>query len=342
MRTTPHPQEEAVKAEIAQLLKGVSPEVGRSALIKVKQQFDIEEAQKLIHQINETPFSQADKARLANPILAEADKERVRIDANLCAMKGRNEKLREFLEALKEIQAWSDAGIRLVLEANDCSRLHKMKEAMAQERVIDGGDKDNPAPISESIMNLQHTFVVKHNWAAAFEKAREFGGEFRLPYDVCTFEFRLSGRTVILFCLQSETEQMFTSFIEAQNHWYAPPFEKDKDECETWAKFLWDQVRAICIALDAEVATHTVIRAPYKLNEKREKQGKPKLLDFHVVDLARRHRVANPSGTMGGGGHKRLHFRRGHWRHFETSKTWVKWCLVGNPDLGFIQKQYRL
>jgi hypothetical protein len=39
---------------------------------------------------------------------------------------------------------------------------------------------------------------------------------------------------------------------------------------------------------------------------------------------------------------KRLHFRRGHWRHYETHKTWIKWMLVGDPDLGFIEKQYRL
>jgi hypothetical protein len=106
---------------------------------------------------------------------------------------------------------------------------------------------------------------------------------------------------------------------------------------------IWDQIRAICIALDAQVATAEVIRAPVNLNEKRAKAGKSPLSDYRVVDLARRHRIANPAaGTAGTGTRKRLHFRRGHWRHYETTKTWVKWCLVGNPDLGFINKHYRL
>jgi hypothetical protein len=38
----------------------------------------------------------------------------------------------------------------------------------------------------------------------------------------------------------------------------------------------------------------------------------------------------------------RLHFRRRHWRHFVNHKTWIKWTLVGDPDLGFIDKDYRL
>jgi hypothetical protein len=30
------------------------------------------------------------------------------------------------------------------------------------------------------------------------------------------------------------------------------------------------------------------------------------------------------------------------WRHFVSHKTWIKWTLVGDPDLGFIDKEYRL
>jgi hypothetical protein len=38
----------------------------------------------------------------------------------------------------------------------------------------------------------------------------------------------------------------------------------------------------------------------------------------------------------------RLHFRRGHHRHYENYKLWIKWQLVGNPDIGFIDKDYKL
>lgn len=37
-----------------------------------------------------------------------------------------------------------------------------------------------------------------------------------------------------------------------------------------------------------------------------------------------------------------MHFVRGHWRHYEVSKTWIRWHLRGDPDLGFIDKEYRL
>lgn len=33
---------------------------------------------------------------------------------------------------------------------------------------------------------------------------------------------------------------------------------------------------------------------------------------------------------------------RGHWRRLSTFKTWVRWHLRGNPDLGFIDKKYTL
>lgn len=40
--------------------------------------------------------------------------------------------------------------------------------------------------------------------------------------------------------------------------------------------------------------------------------------------------------------HVRMHFRRGHWRHYQEHRTWIKWMLVGDPDLGIIEKHYRL
>jgi hypothetical protein len=148
----------------------------------------------------------------------------------------------------------------------------------------------------------------------------------------------MDDRSIILWALELEGKKNFTVFVECSDYWYCPPL---KDQVDDWMCFLWDQVKAICVALDAEVATSTVVRAPHKLNEKRIRDGKAPIVDYRVVDLSRRHRIANPSG-LHEGGKKRLHFRRGHWRHYETTKTWVRWCLVGNPDLGFIQKHYSL
>lgn len=102
-------------------------------------------------------------------------------------------------------------------------------------------------------------------------------------------------------------------------------------------------MKAICVSLDAEVSTSTVVRVSEKVNRRREQEGKVPFFSYRVINLAHRHRVANASaGGSGISTKKRLHFRRGHWRHFAEFKTWVRWTLVGNPELGFIDKEYRL
>ncbi|HKM88832.1 MAG TPA: hypothetical protein VJX48_09530, partial [Xanthobacteraceae bacterium] len=106
------------------------------------------------------------------------------------------------------------------------------------------------------------------------------------------------------------------------------------------------EIKAVCIALEAQIATTEVIRAPLKLNKARERGGKPPLPDYRVVQLTKRS-TPLPLPTTGGPAAEkrqspRLHFRRGHWAHFSNHRTWRKWTLVGDPDLGFIDKHYRL
>lgn len=243
----------------------------------------------------------------------------------------------QHLEALNDLKAWCDRET-LVLEKNDCSRLHLLKEAIANRRLI---GNDGVVEAIHVTASFNHTFVVKHDWARAFEHASGIEDLIKLPYEICCFEFRFSGKTFIaVACENVAVEQgvQFTLLVQCGNAWYCWSGEK-KDDAVT--AFAWTQIRAICIALDAEVATHEVVRAPHKLNEKRVKNGKEPLSDYHVVDLAKRHRVSNPLHGHSGS-KKRLHFRRGHWRHYETMKVWVRWCLVGDPDLGFIQKNYTL
>jgi len=49
--------------------------------------------------------------------------------------------------------------------------------------------------------------------------------------------------------------------------------------------------------------------------------------------------------AINGGTHAspRLHERRGHWRKLEGGRqVWVRDCLVGNPDLGVVEKDYKV
>lgn len=191
-------------------------------------------------------------------------------------------------------------------------------------------------------------FLIEHDWGAAFSGAADYAdGEYRLPFESCCFEMRLSGRR--LMAVESEQGRLIA--IQAERFWVVyPPVhlrgEAEDDEQEhlrALSKLVETQVRAVCVALEAEVAMADVVRAPYKLNAARERKGQPPIADYHVVSLTRRQRATPlPSGREPEHGKVRLHFRRGHWRHYENHKTWIKWNLVGNPDLGFINKHYRL
>lgn len=263
---------------------------------------------------------------------------------------------RERLAALKEIQPWG----RLPsyrLERNETTRLHKLREALRDgymiryNQTLAGPDEDN---IMSSWFEGTQAFVVQHDWAAAFKGATDFAeGTFNLPFPVCAFEFRVSGRPMIVIATQPTPEEMCDPRAEVdfdgphfampfvqcnERFWYCPGNISAREPA---MQFAWSQIRAICIALDAEVAAHEIVRAPAALNEKRERSGKPLIPDYRVVKL--HGRVAH-QGAAGGGSHtkKRLHFRRGHWRHYETHNTWIRWMLVGDPDLGFVDKHYRI
>lgn len=221
--------------------------------------------------------------------------------------------------------------LRNVLQKNDCSRLHRLAEAIKAGTIIH--TKEDPPPLMLMPPEVQ-SFIVSHDWAAVVEEVAD--ADVMLPSEKCAFEFRISDRNVIVLALQEEGQTAGgCAFYETKAGdwlWLG----------DTVGTYWWKQVRAACIVLDAEVATHEIQRQPHALNAKRIKQGKLPMYDFHVIDLDRRRHRAAPAASVGTGSRKRLHFCRGHWRHYETSKTWIRWCLKGDPDLGFVDKEYRL
>lgn len=256
----------------------------------------------------------------------------------------------DHLAAIREFIARIESG-GVSMERNDATRFHKLAEAGAAGRVLNAGS-GNPIEGSATIGKMQHTFVVKHDWASVLAGSVDPGDQIILPYDTCSFEFRLNGATVIaLASIEPDVNDIPGSGLALLIHvmqgdvWLCFRGASTAEELaveDRLAAFIRGQIRAICVALDAEVAVHDVIRAPHKLNEKRLAANKPPLLDYHVVDLAKRHRASANPYSEPSGRKVRLHFRRGHWRHYEGHKTWIKWMLVGNPDLGFIQKEYSL
>lgn len=246
-----------------------------------------------------------------------------------------------------------------VLENNDCSRIHKLQQSMVESKVTHEWLERPLDPLNVEVLMAVKSFVIQHDWARAFAGAVDYDeGGVRLPFPECAFEFIISGRPVILHATETPPDDEIWNdhhqdgygigdglhigclyLKTGQDSWYS--YATKHDDNDPLQTFVWNQVRAVCIALDAEIATRDIVRAPAALNKHREKSGKAPLVDYHVVALHGRHGARKFSG---GGTHKspRLHFRRGHWRHYEQHKTWIKWMLVGDPSLGFIDKDYRL
>lgn len=221
---------------------------------------------------------------------------------------------------------------KMILERCESSRLHKLQEALKDGKVFSKNQC-----VSHQFGFSCHSFLVNHEWSKVVGPAMSDDDEWRLPYDFCAFEFQFSGQRIIALFAGDDEESAHSVVWETPYYWFdLGSIDREFDLGDV----VYNQVKAIAIVLDAEVAESDVVRAPYKLNQKREKAGKPKIADYHVINLTKRHRVAKQ--TNGEGSKKRLHFRRGHWRHYDGWKTWVKWCLVGDPDLGFVDKDYSL
>jgi hypothetical protein len=248
--------------------------------------------------------------------------------------------------------AWLESGDKSMQRCED-SGFHKLQEAVASESVwVHGADNENLDPeIAAMVASETSIFLVQHDWEKAFENASGMTGEWRLPFEQCAFEFRYGDyRFVVIVCAEDGSPLSVRFFAQMKFGVWSCSVLYNVATGIDWGSAAWRpfavsmfaQIRALCIALDAEVASTEVIRADHKMNAARAKIGKPPLPDYHTVSVSKKSSRA-PDVVRAGGEPRyrvRLHFRRGHWRHFENHKTWIKWMMVGNPDLGFVEKHY--
>jgi hypothetical protein len=246
--------------------------------------------------------------------------------------------------AIDETGAWLQDRLRFA-RANG-SVLHQLLDAWHNDELIYGPMQDNwnPSVHFKALLDFKfHTFVVEHDWAGAFANSDLHLNleELRQPYNHCSFEFEISGKRVCLISHFDGERYQFSGFVRLRIGWL--PVALNKAPFCSLRDRLFAQHQAMMVALDAAVARTEVVRASSALNRSREKHGKWPAFDYHVIALAHRS-TPNilPDDHDSDRRSPRLHFRRGHWRHFETFKTWINWMLVGDPDLGFIEKHYRL
>lgn len=324
--------------KIKELLDGETPEDRKKILSELKRKFDEKRKENLCEQ--------------------------KRLGSQISDLEKDHAALREFREATLDLMRWQKNGLRL--ERPTSSVMHHLLDAMAEKRVrllfAEAAGFPGDFKTGHLVGQSTHAFLVEHDWAGVFETAAEFTGEdFRLPYDSMCFEFRISGINICAMMTTNGERKLLAPFIDTKTGWVLPQYAYQQhgnaswvpttsnarpgsDEFEPLRALICGQIRAICISLEAGVSTTEVIRAPYRLNRSREKRGRAPIADYHVIKLAHRHRTLPRSDDDQAepGTRKRLHFRRGHWRHFSNHKTWINWMLVGDPDLGFIDKHYRL
>lgn len=299
----------------------------------------------------------AETAILAAPT-TEAAHEAVRkiLDDQIAAHDAERSKIKVKIEwlqragvAAEDLQGWI-AGDLQMSSATE-SRVH---EVCAQNFLSPTHEvHEIPVEIIEAQAAGCPSFLVQHEWGRVFLTADIDDGGYRLPYDRCSFDFLIGGRHICAV-IASEDGVPFRLFplVRAKGGWFLPRTyrlegETILEECaepegtiEPLVKIIMQNVRAIAIMLDAEVVVSEAVRKPH--------EGAPRRLRndlggyaHHILRLSRRNRLSAAPGSETGH-HKRLHFRRGHWRHFSAHKTWVRWCLVGNAELGFADKDYRL
>lgn len=261
-------------------------------------------------------------------------------------------------EAYEQIESWLLGNF--VFEKPSGSLFHVLRQDAIDDRLLEltnlkSEHRTKGIVWDDEIFKNAEVFIIEHDWSSAFSSAENFEAEqFRLPFDFCAFEAKISGRHVIGIAVQDDEDVILQLIIGADSGWiFGEHFRfADLPSIKRWhgnsevarlGSRMAAQIKAISVSLDAEIAETEVVRAPHQLNKAREKRGVMPLYDYHVISLQRRTRHAPLAGEQGETGrHVRLHFVRGHWRHYEKFKSWIKWHLRGDPDLGFIDKHYRL
>lgn len=255
------------------------------------------------------------------------------------------------LQAMRFMKDLIKGGVRLQKgEAGSC--FHKLQSALRVGDLASHQDEiEALRPFSES--SAVGIFKVEHDWASAFSGANVGDPDLRLPFSLCCFEFHVSGAKI---CALMDESRCTWVIVDTPAGWHVLDVELFKPrtaleylvpsaDISPLKRMISEQVHAILIALDAGIARTDVVRIPEKLNRARTRRNKPPLPDYRVVRLARMlPSLPAAEGPLPDEDRRqvRLHFRRGHWRHFDNHKTWINWTLVGDPDLGFIDKHYRL
>lgn len=187
---------------------------------------------------------------------------------------------------------------------------------------------------------------------AAFSRELEAEGLLHLPFPQCWFEWDIEpGHTIAgIGCDDTETGRiLFSSLVRVQgNGWsnwdYIERALPDHNDALT--EHVEMVCRAALVILNSRSAEKTEIHPSAQINRQRERGAAPPLFSHTVVEI--RGIVLGRSGEITGRTHRspRMHWRRGHLRHFRNAEgevyriTPIAPMLIGSDKLGKIEHDY--
>jgi hypothetical protein len=98
-----------------------------------------------------------------------------------------------------------------------------------------------------------------------------------------------------------------------------------------------------CLTVNCQNVKTVEVPPPVKLQKKRQKNGREPYYTYHVLQLSQQTVSTKEVGLGYERNGSRVHWRRGHLRHLQSGQVvWVRPAIIGNPELGLVDKTYSL
>lgn len=234
------------------------------------------------------------------------------------------------------LQVWSRG--ELTLEKPQASSLHHLVN-------YDAKAGDRKSFLKDTVKT--QVIVIEHEWARAMPPSVR--GEWRLPFERCCWEFRISGVRVLVFTFAEDVENPTMVLVYGKGgQWVSDDYVyrlggdqctghvnsmfqrvhgsvKDAREFRRVVDLCWVNIRAACIMLEApNVCEHEERRPSDQLVAKarRERVCEPRpYAVVRLMNMDRRRAYYRSAGGGSSGVRQGGHWRRGTWVHYDDQDS---------------------
>lgn len=227
----------------------------------------------------------------------------------------------------------------LALEKPQASSLHHLVNYNNSQ-----GNEDDSSFLTD--LDDTQNIIVEHEWARALPVTTR--GEWRLPFEKCCWEFRISGVRVLAFTFAADVENPEMVMVYgAERIWVADDYiyhlggdqlvgkrntALQTTSTDSWREFrrvaeiVYANIRAACIMLEAPNVCERQAREPSDVlvtRAKREGSAAPRR--HQVIRLMNMERRVHHYRMRTGGGKSGVkqggHWRRGTWVHYDDQDS---------------------